>query len=98
MYVLSLTVCKNLSKASHYVSLFIVNFSRIFEEHALTVLPSNSLDDCISWRFDGPCKSEGVSRLILVEFSAVFFLLILSAIMVTVTTAKMLKASKDLGD
>ena len=73
---------------------FIVNFSRTFEKHALIVLPSNSLDDFSSWRLYGPWKSEAVFRLTSVEFSAVFFLLILAAIVVTITIAKMLKLLK----
>ena len=72
---------------------FIVNFSRTFEKHALIVLPWNS-DDFSSRRLYGPWKSEAVFRLTSVEFSAVFFLLILAAIMVTVTIAKMLKLLK----
>ena len=75
---------------------FIVNFSRMLEKHALIVLPSNSVDDCSFWRFDGLWKSEGVFRLISVEFSAGFFLLILFAIMLIciVTIVKMLKLLK----
>ena len=73
---------------------FIVTFSRILEKHALILILSNLVDHCSSWRFDGPWKSEGVFRLTSVEFSAMFFLLILSAIMVTITVAKMLKLLK----
>ena len=73
---------------------FIVNFSRMLEKHALIVLPSNSVDDSSFWRLDEPWKSEGVFRLTSVEFSAMFFLLILSAIMVTITIVKMLKLLK----
>ena len=73
---------------------FIVNFSRILEKHALIVLPSKSVDDCSSWWFDGPWKSESVYRLTTVGFYAMFFLLILSAIMLTLTIAKMLKLLK----
>ena len=62
-----------------------MNFSSIFEKLALIVFPSNSLDNCISWGFDGLWKSEGVFRLTFVAFSAMFFLLVLSAIMVTIT-------------
>ena len=70
---------------------FIVNFSRMLEKHALIVLPSNSVDYCNFWWFDGPWKSKVVFRLTSLEFSAMFFLLILSAIMVTITVVKMLK-------
>ena len=73
---------------------FIVNFSRTFEKHVLIVLPSNSLDVCSSWRLDGPWKSEEIFRLASVEFYAVSFLSVLSAIMVTITRAKMLKLLK----
>ena len=73
---------------------FIVNFSRMLEKHPLIVLPSNSVDDCSFWWFDGPWKAEGVFRLTSEEFSAMFFLLILSAIMVTITIVKMLKLLK----
>ena len=66
----------------------------MLEKHALIVLPSNSVDDYSSWRFDGPWKSEGVFRLTSVEFSAMFLLLILSATKVTNTIAKMLKLLK----
>ena len=66
----------------------------MFEQHALTLLSSNSIDDCSSWWFDGPWKSEGVFRLTSMEFSAMFFLLILSATMVTITIAKILKILK----
>ena len=69
----------------------------MFEKHAFTVLLSNSIDNYSSWRFDGPWKSEGVFRLTSVEFSATFFLLILSAIMVTILI-KDVKAFKDLED
>ena len=79
-------LCKNLSKSSYDVNLFYCEFLRMFEKHALIALSSNSLDDCSSLRFDGLWKSEGVFRLISVEFSAMFFLLILSAIMVAIIT------------
>ena len=39
---------------------FIVNFLGFFKKHALIVLPSNSVDDCSSQRFDGLWKSEEV--------------------------------------
>ena len=80
IYVLGLTVCKKLSKISYDVSLFCFKFSRIFKKHAFIVLPSNSVDDCSSWCFDGLWKSEGVFRLIFVNFSAMFLLLILSVL------------------
>ena len=73
---------------------FIVNFSRMLKKHAPILLPSNSVNDYCSWWFDGPWKSKGVFRLTPVEFSATFFLLILSTIMVTITVAKMLKLLK----
>ena len=66
----------------------------MLEKHALIVLPSNSVDDSSFWRLDEPWKSEGVFRLTSVEFSAMFFLLILSAIMVTITIVNMLKLLK----
>ena len=69
---------------------FIVIFSGVFEKHVLIVLLSNSIvDDCSSWRFYGLRKSEGVFRLTSVEFSAMFFLMILSVIMVAITFTKM---------
>ena len=73
---------------------FIVNFSRILGKHSLIVLQPNSVDDCSCWRFDGPWKTEGVFRLTSVEFSAMSFLLVLSAIMVTIPSAKMLRFLK----
>ena len=50
---------------------FIVNFSRMYEKHALIVLLLNSADDCSSWQLDGLWKSDGILRLTLVEFSAI---------------------------
>ena len=68
-----------------------VSFSSMFEKHTDIVFPSNSLDDCSYWWFDGLWKSEGVFRLTSMEFSTMFFLLILSSIMVTITIIKMQK-------
>ena len=87
IYVLSLFV-RSSAKLPMIWACFIVNFSRIFEKHALIVLLSNWLDDCSSCRFDGLWKLERDFRLASVELSAVFFLLILSVIMVTITITK----------
>ena len=54
----------------------VVNFSRMLEKDALIVLPSNSLDDCRSWQFDGLWKSEELFRLTSLGFSGMFIDLI----------------------
>lgn len=85
IYFLSLIVCKSLSKIAHGLNLFYCKSSRMFAKHALIVFPSKSVDDCSSCRFDGLWKSERVFRLTSVEFSALFFLAILSATVVAIT-------------
>ena len=67
-FILTLTVCKNLSKTSHNVTCFIVHFSSMFEKHALIVFPSNLLDKYSSWWFDVLWKSESFQ----VNFCGIF--------------------------